>query len=58
VAGLLLYIIGRSQDILMFEMASFVALLAALVLIWFGGAALRLQWFPFFFMLFMIPCRA
>jgi exosortase B len=55
VAGLLLYIIGRSQDILMFEMASFVALLAALVLIWFGGAALRLQWFPFFFMLFMIP---
>jgi exosortase B len=55
VLGLLLYIIGRSQDILMFEMASFVALLAALLLIWFGGAALRVQWFPFFFMLFMIP---
>ncbi|WP_373991130.1 exosortase B [Duganella sp. BuS-21] len=53
--ALLLYIIGRSQDILMFEMGSFIVLLAGLMLMIYGGAALKHQWFPFFFMLFMIP---
>jgi exosortase B len=53
--GLLLYIIGRSQDIVMFEIGSFVVLLAAILLIVLGGNALKAQWFPFFFMLFMIP---
>lgn len=53
--ALLMYVIGRSQDILMFEMVSFVLVTVSLVLIWFGGGALRVQWFPFFFMLFMVP---
>jgi len=53
--GLLLYVIGRSQDVLMFEMASFIVVLASQLLIWYGGVALRVQWFPFFFLLFMIP---
>ncbi|NVM78717.1 exosortase B [Duganella sp. SG902] len=53
--ALLLYIIGRSQDILMFEMGSFIVMLAGLMLMVYGGAALKRQWFPFFFMLFMIP---
>jgi exosortase B len=53
--GLLLYVIGRSQDILLFEIGSVIWLLAAILLLMRGGAALRAQWFPLFFMLFMIP---
>nr|WP_315252990.1 exosortase B [uncultured Duganella sp.] len=53
--ALLLYIIGRSQDILLFEMSSFIVILAGLLLMVYGGAAFRQQWFPFFFMLFMVP---
>ncbi|MEP6605817.1 MAG: exosortase B [Nitrosospira sp.] len=55
VFGLLLYIIGRSQDILIFEIGSVIWLLAAFLLLMRGSAALRAQWFPLFFMLFMIP---
>lgn len=55
VVGLLLYIIGRSQDILVFEIGSLIWMLAALALLLRGPAALRAQWFTLFFMLFMIP---
>ncbi|CDG84609.1 exosortase B [Janthinobacterium agaricidamnosum] len=55
VLGMLLYIAGRSQQILAFEMASFIVVSAALILIKFGNAAFRKVWFAFFFMLFMIP---
>jgi exosortase B len=53
--GLLLYIIGRSQDILIFEIGSIIWLLAAILLLTYGTAALKAQWFSLFFMLFMIP---
>jgi exosortase B len=53
--GLLLYAIGRSQDILLFEIGSVVWLLAAILLLTRGSAALKAQWFALFFMLFMIP---
>jgi len=53
--GLLMYVLGRSQQIGLFELASFIVVLASCVLVVRGGGALRLQWFPFFFMLFMIP---
>jgi exosortase B len=55
VFGLLLYIFGRSQQINAFEIGSIVVLLMSIILIKFGARALRAQWFPFFFMLFMIP---
>lgn len=55
ILGLLLYIIGRSQDILMFEIGSFIVLLAGILLSVRGSLAFKVQWFPFFFMLFMIP---
>jgi exosortase B len=57
-AGLVLYALGRSQDILWFEVGSVVWLLAGLVLVLRGAAALRVQWFPLFFMLFMVPLPA
>ncbi len=53
--GLLLYVIGRSQDILIFEIGSIIWLLAAILLLTYGRAALKAQWFSLFFMLFMIP---
>jgi exosortase B len=53
--GLMLYVIGRSQEILLFEIGSVIWLLAAIVLLMRGSRALKVQWFPLFFMLFMIP---
>jgi len=53
--GLLLYALGRSQDILMFEVGSVIWLLAGLILLNYGTAALKSQWFALFFMLFMVP---
>jgi exosortase B len=53
--GLVLHTLGRSQHILMFEIGSIILVLAAVVLVKRGGAALRVLWFPFFFMLFMVP---
>ncbi|MBK9347407.1 MAG: exosortase B [Burkholderiales bacterium] len=53
--GLPLYAIGRSQDILLFEIGSLIWLLAGIVLLTRGSTALKAQWFALFFMLFMIP---
>lgn len=53
--GLLLYILGRSQDILIFEIGSLIWVLAAIGLVLRGTAAVKAQWFALFFMLFMIP---
>ncbi|MDY0976374.1 exosortase B [Massilia sp. CFBP9012] len=53
--GLGIHLLGRSQNILMFEVASILAVLAATVLLKLGAGALRQLWFPFFFMLFMVP---
>lgn len=55
VIGLLLYVIGRSQDILIFEIGSLIWVLAALLLLMRGRQALQTQWFALFFMIFMIP---
>jgi exosortase B len=53
--GLLLYVIGRSQDILLFEIGSVLWLFSGILLLIRGPRALKAQWFPLFFMLFMIP---
>jgi len=55
VFAMLLYAIGRSQDILLFEIGSLIAALAGILLLTRGSAALKAQWFALFFMLFMIP---
>jgi len=53
--GLLLYLVGRSQDILIFEVGALIWLISACVLLLSGGVSLKLLWFPLFFMIFMIP---
>lgn len=55
VIALVFYIIGRSQQIMLFEMGSFIWMLAAILLLKRGISALKVVWFPLFFMLFMIP---
>jgi exosortase B len=55
VFGLLLYVLGRAQDTLLFEIGSVIWLLVGLLLLERGAAALKAQWFALFFMLFMVP---
>ena len=47
--------LGRSQDILLFEIGSLLWVLVAIGLLLRGTAAVKAMWFPLFFMLFMIP---
>jgi len=53
--GLALYALGRSQDILLFEIGSVIWLLVGITLLNLGPKALKAQWFALFFMLFMVP---
>jgi len=53
--SLVMYALGRSQDIIMFAIGSQILLLIGLILIFKGTTALRLVWFPLFFMIFMVP---
>jgi exosortase B len=58
VAGLLAHMLGRSQKILMLEVVSIILVMMATLLVKRGGRALRMLWFPFFFMIFMVPLPA
>ena len=55
VIGLPLYAVGRSQEILLFEIGSLLWLLTGILLLMRGGASVKAQWFALFFVLFMIP---
>lgn len=55
VLAMAMYVVGRSQQILIFEIGSFPIVLCALLLLKYGPRALVVQWFPLFFMVFMIP---
>ncbi len=55
VLGLLMYLLGRTQQYLRFELVSQVLVLAALLLYYRGWPGLRLMWFALFFLLFVVP---
>ena len=55
VIGLLSYALGRSQDILLFEVGSQIPVILGALLITLGTPAARALWFALFFLLFMIP---
>lgn len=55
VVGLLAYALGRSQDILLFEVGSQIPVILGALLITMGTKAARALWFALFFLLFMIP---
>lgn len=51
----LLFAFGTSQQINIFQVGSQIVVLAALLLLFRGATALKIAWFPLFFMIFMIP---
>lgn len=53
--GLLAYALGRSQDILIFEIGSQIPVILGALLITLGARAARAMWFALFFLVFMIP---
>lgn len=55
VFGLMLYLVGRSQGILLFEVGALLWLLTGATLLIRGAGALKALWFPIFFMAFMVP---
>jgi len=55
VAGLLLYALGRTFSISIFELASQMLVVAGVLLLLKGAPALRLAWFPLLYFMFMIP---
>jgi exosortase B len=55
VFALVSYAVGRSQSFMMVEVGSQIFMLCALVLCFMGKRALRLIWFPLFFLAFMTP---
>lgn len=55
VPSLLLFVLGRSQDIIMLELGSIIGVTAGSVLLMKGSAALRALLFGLLFMFFMVP---
>lgn len=53
--GLVFYAVGRSQSFLMMEVGSQILVLCALTLCFLGRRAVRMIWFPLFFLAFMTP---
>lgn len=58
VFGLLCYVLGRSQSVLILEVGSLIPVLSGIVMSIFGLRTWSRMWFAFFFMLFMIPLPA
>jgi exosortase B len=55
ILGLLFYIVGRSQDILLFEVGSQIPVLAGALLALHGRGGLRVMWFAVLYLGFMVP---
>jgi exosortase B len=55
IVGILCYVLGRSQDILMLDIGSQIPVLVGIVLLTRGLTALKALWFPLFFIIFMLP---
>lgn len=55
VIGLAVFVIGRSQDLLLLDAGSQILVLAALLLLFLGADAIKIAWFPLLYIIFMIP---
>ena len=55
IVGLLAYALGRSQDILLFEVGSQIPVILGALLITLGTKAARALWFALFFLIFIVP---
>lgn len=55
VLGAALYLLGRTQEVMMLDAASHIFVLGGIALVYKGWAGLRVMWFPLFFFIFVIP---
>jgi exosortase B len=55
VFAMLMFVVGRSQQVLMFQAAAQILVLIGLLMIFRGIGAVKAAWFPIFFLIFMIP---
>ncbi len=55
VLGLMLYAVGRSQGVALFEVGSHLPVLAGTLLLLVGRRSLARLWFPLFFLAFLVP---
>jgi exosortase B len=53
--GLLMYMFGRSQEVLLFEVGAQIPVIGGVLMVVYGRNVLRLLWFPLLFLLFMVP---
>lgn len=53
--GLLLYVVGRSQALILLEMGAQIPILGGALLLLSGWRAIKLLWFPLLFLVFMVP---
>jgi exosortase B len=53
--GAVLYIVGRSLDILISDVTSQIFILMGILLMYWGWPGVRVMWFPLFFIIFLIP---
>lgn len=53
--GLMIYAVGRSQQVIIFETASQIPVLLSLLLLTKGVGLVRIVWFPILYLAFMIP---
>jgi exosortase B len=58
VLGLVSYVLGRSQGVLLLEVGSLIPVLSGVLIAFYGVRTWSRMWFAFFFMLFMIPLPA
>ena len=55
ILGLLLYVVGRSQDVYVFEVGAQIPLLFGVMLMTYGVSVTKKFWFPLMFLVFIIP---
>src|SRR5262245_58569612 len=53
--GLMAYVVGRTQDILLLEIGSQIPVFLGIVLLIWGWGGLMALWFPLLYLLFMLP---
>jgi exosortase B len=55
ILGVLLYVLGRSQEFPEFETSAQIFILASILIVYCGASGLKTMWFPLFFLIFVIP---
>lgn len=55
IIGLVSYVVGRSQDVMLFDVGSQIFVISGIILLYKGWPGMKLMWFPIFFILFIIP---